>query len=120
MRRGTTPTHNFETEIDLTGADVIYITYAQRKSEDYMPLRVDPTLSKVFDEEFETILELEKDRMTITPECISVTLTQEETLAFSENKKVYIQIRVGYPDKSAIASDVIETRAQMILKDGVI
>ena len=61
MRRGTTPTHNFETEIDLTEADVIYITYAQRKSEDYIPLRVDPTLSKVFDEEFETILELKKD-----------------------------------------------------------
>lgn len=99
MRRGTTPTHIFETDTDLTAAEVIYLTYRQDN---------------------ENLLELTGDRIDVYADRIEVTLTQEETLAFKPNKTVYIQIRARYADDSAIASNIIETTSQVILKDEVI
>lgn len=99
MRRGTTPTHIFETDIDLTAAEEIYLTYRQDTCN---------------------ILELTMDRMEVTPEQIQVSLTQAETLMFKANKPVYIQMRVKFADESAIASDVINTTTQQILKEGLI
>lgn len=58
--------------------------------------------------------------MEVTPEQIQVTLTQAETLMFKANKPVYIQMRVKFADESAIASDVINTTTQQILKEGLI
>lgn len=99
MRRGTTPTHTFETDIDLTAAEEIYLTYRQDKCN---------------------ILELQMDRMEVTPEQIQVTLTQAETLMFKASKPVYIQLRVKFPGVPAIASDIINTMVQPILKEGLI
>lgn len=99
MRRGTTPTHTFSTDVDLTGASVIWLTYKQG--------------GKV-------LLTKEKDDMTVTAESIEVTLTQNETLTFSDNKGVEMQIRAKFPNGSAIASNVMHASVDKILKDGVI
>lgn len=99
MRRGTTPTHTFETDIDLTDAEVIYITYKQ---------------------DGKIALEKTRDDLTITAESLQVKLTQEETLAFSMSRPVEMQIRARFPDGSAIASQVMRTTADVILKEGVI
>lgn len=99
MRRGTTPTHIFGTDLDLTDAEVIYVTYQQNGN---------------------TLLELTGDRIVVAADHIEVELTQLDTLAFRQNEKVYIQIRARFSDGSAVASNVIETTARMILKEGVI
>lgn len=99
MRRGTTPTHIFKTSIDLTEAEVIFITYRQGNKN---------------------VLEKSREDLIITDEQVSVKLTQEETLLFSINDAVKIQIRAKYADQSAIASNVITTKADVILKEGVI
>lgn len=99
MRRGTTPTHIFKTSIDLTEAEVIFITYRQGNKN---------------------VLEKSREDLIVTNEQVSVKLTQEETLLFSINDAVKIQIRAKYADQSAIASNVITTKADVILKEGVI
>lgn len=99
MRRGTTPTHIFETDIDLTSAEVVYITYKQTTGE---------TLTK------------EKSDIAIEEDKLTIKLTQEETLAFQTTGRVSIQIRARFPDGSAIASNIIQTTADEILRDGVI
>ena len=97
--RGTTPTHYFEVEIDLTNTEVLYLTYKQG--------------SKI-------IVEKEKPDLTVTAEEVSVTLTQEETLAFSDKQDVEIQFRGRYPDGTAVESEILEVEVGRILKDGVI
>lgn len=100
MRRGTTPTHIFGTDIDLTDAEVIYITYRQNKR---------------------IVLEKTKDDFSLlTPEEIRVELTQQETLSFSSVGKIEIQIRARFPNNKAVACQVISTNANIILKEGVI
>lgn len=98
MRRGTTPTHTFNTDLDLTAAEVIYITYQQDCKN----------------------LELTGDRITRDINKVIVTLTQEETLAFAEDQPVYIQIRARFGDGEAVASNIIKVDAREILKDGLI
>lgn len=99
MRRGTTPTHTFTTDVDLTGASVLYLTYKQNGR-----IKVEKTI----------------DDVTINPESVQVTLTQKETLAFDDEGDVRIQIRARFPDGSAVASNIIKTTAQIILKEGEI
>ena len=99
MRRGTTPTHIFNVDIDLTGADEIYLTYKQG--------------SKVIVEFDRSNIEVEEDKLT-------VKLTQEETLLFKLTPQVRIQIRAKFPSGLAVASNIISTNAEEILKDGEI
>lgn len=99
MRRGTTPIHTFTTDIDLTDAEVIYITYEQTGA---------------------VVMEKQKEDLTITADSISVKLTQEETLTFTLGKPVEMQIRAKFADGTAVASQVMQTKADVILKEGVI
>ena len=99
MRRGTTPTHIFKTSFDLTDAEVIFITYRQGNKN---------------------VMEKTGDDLTVTAEEITTKLSQEETLKFSTSGSVEIQIRARFPDGSAIASQIIRTSANAILKEGVI
>lgn len=99
MRRGTTPTHIFAVDIDLTDAAVLFITYRQNGK---------------------TVLEKSLEDCEITTEEIRVTLSQEDTLAFSVEGKVEIQIRAKYPSGDAVACQIIRTSANVILKEGVI
>ena len=96
-RRGSTPTNVFNVNIDLTGA-TIYITYKQG--------------SKIIVEKTGTAIQVEQNRLT-------TSLTQEETLRFAPGP-VKVQIRYVRPDGFADASNIIETRADEILKDGEI
>lgn len=99
MFRGTTPTNIFDVDVDCTTAELIYITYSQRGR---------------------TIVEKTISDIDVTAETLSVTLTQAETLKFNAINEVEIQIRVKFPDDKAIASNIITTTAERILKEGVI
>ena len=100
MKRGTTPTHTFTVDVDLTSATVIYLTYKQNG---------------------ETIVERDISNMTVTSDSIEVKLTQTETLAFSTTGNIQIQIRAGFSDGSRIASDILSVSpAGQILKEGAI
>ena len=99
MRRGTTPTHTFKTDLDLTTAEVIYITYEQGDK---------------------VVFEKTKEDLTVTAEEITLDLTQADTLALSPIGKVYFQIRAKLPGGKAVASNIMECPAKKILKNGVI
>ena len=100
MRRGTSPTHIFTTDIDLSEViKDIYITYQQNKR---------------------TIVEKTNPSITIENKKISTELTQEETLRFSDQGNVKIQIRIKTKNDKPIASQVFVTTVNEILKDGMI
>lgn len=99
MRRGTTPTHIFHTGVDLREADVLYVTYTQNRK---------------------VCVEKDISDCTITADSVEVQLSQAETLSFGAYGEVYIQIRAGFPDGSRIASNIIKTTVETILKDGEI
>lgn len=98
MLRGTTPTHTFQVDTDLTTASVIYITY---------------------DQDEKPVVEKTGSDITATSSTLVVTLSQAETLRFRDGR-VRIQIRARFPDGSAIASNVITTTAEAVLKEGEI
>ena len=98
MKRGTTPTNTFKTNIDLTGATV-FLTYSQR--------------GKV-------VLEKTGDDLEISAEAIVTRLTQKDTLGFDALQKVSIQIRYVFPDGTAGASNIMTASVGEILKDGEI
>lgn len=98
MIRGTTPTNIFNVDVDLTTATAIYITYAQNGK---------------------TIFEKTIADITVEADKLTVTLTQAETLKF-DDRDVAIQIRAKFADGAAIASNIINTAVDEVLKDGVI
>lgn len=99
MVRGTTPIHVFTSNISLEDIDLVYITYKQKDV---------------------VILEKTIEDVEIEDNKIRVKLTQENTLRFAESLPVEIQIRLKYIDGCAIASNIIRTSAERILKDGEI
>lgn len=97
MRRGSTPTNTFTVDIDLTGATV-FVSYEQSGR---------------------VVVEKTGSDLTITPDEITLDLTQEETLKFRPGE-VLIQIRYVFPSGAADASNIIKTTFERIIKDGVI
>ena len=97
--RGTTPVHTFHVSLDLTDAEVIYITYKQGSK---------------------TLIEKEKGDLEITAETLAFKLTQEETLALKSSQSVEVQIRARFPDGTAVDSNIMQSPVGRILKDGVI
>lgn len=98
MYRGTTPTNVFRTDVDLSNASVLFITYKQGGK---------------------LVLEKSIEDVQIEKKKLIVELSQKDTLLFSEGI-VTIQIRAKFPDGSAIASSLIRTSTYEILKDGEI
>ena len=99
MIRGTTPTHVFTTDVDLSDASVVYVTYAQGSLK----------------------LEKTKDDLTFTDKGFEVKLSQKETLAFKAmGASAEGQIRARYEDGTAVASNVIVVPISKIIKGGVI
>lgn len=98
MKRGTTPTNIFNTDVDLRGSNV-YITYEQLGN---------------------TVLEKSGDDVMVEEDKVTVTLTQEETLSFNDRYPVYMQIRAIFPDGGAVASNIMKTEVGIILKEGAI
>lgn len=100
MWRGTTPTHTFTLPDGVHFEDfaVVYLTYAQGGR---------------------TVLEKTKNEMEATDDGFRLIFSQADTLCFSPGP-VSIQIRARYPDGRAVASSIITTTAQEVLKDGEI
>lgn len=101
MRRGTTPTHTFTTDIDLSEATDIYVTYQQ---------------------DGENVVEKTIDDITFFDGGFFIKLTQADTLAFTsdKSKKINVQVRAVLLDETVIASNIISIDAHAILKDGEI
>lgn len=98
MYRGTTPTNVFRTDVDLENASVLFVSYKQN--------------GKV-------VLEKSLEDVSVKKTLVTVNLTQKETLLFQDGI-VTIQIRAKLPDNTAIASNLIRTTAEEIVKDGEI
>ena len=99
MYRGTTPTLRFSLPFDTSTLDAVWVTIAQG--------------GKV-------IINKKKSDCDLNGKDISVTLTQEETLALKAENKTEIQIRVLTTDGVALASAIFREDTKCILKDGVI
>lgn len=110
MRRGTTPTLTFTLPYDIA-ISALYITFVQGDK---------------------TILEKTIDDVTIDGNKITLSLTQDDTLLFEAPLSqpqppfskmpdiVLIQLRLRDENGNAVASQIIKTTVDAILKDGVI
>ena len=101
MIRGTTPAITASVPVDLTG---MHCELTLRQGQ--------------------TRVILTGDRLTVsageTSSVVAFRLTQEETLNFDADKRVYVQIRVATAAGKALASNVMQASVHDILKDGVI
>lgn len=97
--RGTTPTNIFNVNVDLTEAEDIIISYAQKGNV---------VINKMISD------------IDVTEDTVSTTLTQTETLKLDAAYDVDIQIRALFDDGTAIASDIITVDVGKILYEGVI
>lgn len=98
MRRGTTPTITINADLDLTDASNLFVTFKQDGVVVF-----EKTLSDV----------------TVTEETVVVNLTQDETLALNTSAGLQFQIRASLGDNK-VASNVMQTTVEKILKEGVI
>lgn len=99
MYRGTTPTNTITVDLDLRGMTV-YVTYTQGR---------------------EVLFEKTNADITINETALIVPLTQADTLRLSSRAKVvYVQVRAIDSEGNAVASNVMTTTAEAILKDGEI
>ena len=103
--RGTTPsiTFHINTELDLAEIAEIWITFKSKFGSEIN--------EKTFTKEDVTI-DAENNN-------INLFMTQDDTLAFSDNP-YNIQIRLRTNDNMAYASSILEEPIGKILKDGVI
>ncbi|NLS84140.1 MAG: hypothetical protein GXZ14_00800 [Ruminococcaceae bacterium] len=79
-------------------------------------------LKKIFVTFKQSSVEIEKGAENIDTEINSLqcTFTQEETLQFDADERLYVQLRAITKDGSAIASGIASIYVADILKDGVI
>lgn len=103
MRRGTTPTLTFTTPYaaDLWVLGRSWITFEQRGT-DLFSVRMDD------------------ESVTVTDSAVTITLTQEQTLAMTTADKLSIQLRGIVGENKAVGSNVVQTTVCGILKDGEI
>lgn len=88
MRRGTTPEHTFTLPFDTSIIASVRIIYEQNDEEKIIKT---------------------KDDCTFAGDVIKVKLTQEDTLTFTCNSTIKIQVRILTTDGEAITSDIIKT-----------
>ena len=100
MRRGTNPVLTFELPEAIT-ISALYITFQQNR---------------------QTVLEKDLTNVTYEQESGTITLplSQEETLLFSELEPVWVQIRLRDNLGNAVASEPRRVNVGEIFKDGVI
>ena len=104
MTRGTTPTEVYELDtpdLDMSTLTVVWITIRDERDQKYT---WDDISRMSFDNENKTI---------------SITFTQEETLAFVPGQAT-VDIRALTADNKAIATDTTIIEIHDIQKDGVI
>ena len=98
MRRGTTPTITITTDIDLTQASNLFVTFKQGGDG----IAFEKTL----------------DEVTVTENAVICELEQNDTLALKDGL-VMIQIRATLGD-SKVASNIMTASVDAILKGGAI
>lgn len=96
---GTTPTHVFVLPFDVDLIKSIRIIYAQAG---------------------EVVMTKENEDLQLEGNSVRYKLTQEETLAFDDSKRVEIQVRVLTVDGDALASDIYSVFAERCLERSVI
>lgn len=97
IKRGTTPIHIFETELDLTDCSEMFITYKQ----------------------FGRILvQKEKKDCDISEDKIETRLTQKETMLFDDDAQVKAEIEAEFPDGSVVRSDIMTACVLETLYEG--
>ena len=101
MTRGTTPKHTFYFGYELPEINALFVTYAQDGET-----VIEKNLADV---------EIAGDRKSL-----SLSLTQEETLAFNEGTQVEVQIRFKDSEGSAYSTVPAQLTAGRILKEGEI
>ncbi len=104
MRRGTTPTHEFEiiidgTPLDLDLIDEVEIVYCQHGIE---------------------VLKKNKSMCSISGNIISVTLTQEETFLFTEFAVIEVQVRVLTNLGTVPACEILKLNCERCLSGEVL
>lgn len=99
MIRGTTPTVIFTLPFEAEVFETVWITFSQNSRE---------------------VFTLYSDELILNGDTITAKLTQEQTLKLTGRCKVDIQIRGKTYDGKALASNVMSTWAERILKDGEI
>ncbi len=99
MIRGTTPTHTFQIPFSTNLLNEIRITYAQGNS---------------------VIVEKKTEDCILDDMNITVRLTQEETMSFSERKTAEVQLRVLLNDGNVLATPVLRLDVGELLKDEII
>lgn len=99
MIRGTTPTHTFQIPFNTNLLKEIRISYAQRDA---------------------VVVEKSTEDCKLDGMNISVKLTQEETLRFSENVVAALQLRVLLNDGNVLATPVLRLDVGELLQDEVI
>ena len=99
MIRGTTPTLEFVLPSEIPSFKTLWITFAQNNIE---------------------IFTVKKDQCEIEGNIIRVTLDQDQTLNLSASTFLEMQIRGLTVNDESVASNIIKTQVQRILKDGVI
>lgn len=99
MIRGTTPTLEFSLPFGTDLIKEVYISFAQGVN---------------------IVLEKTLEDCVCSGEMLTVRLTQKDTLMFAHGMLVDIQLRVLTVNGEALASDIIRTSVERILKDGEI
>ena len=99
MKQGTTPTHIFNVGIDKKLISKVKIIYAQGDK---------------------IVLTKMTEDCTIADKKISVKLTQEETLRFTANSNVNIQLRILTVNNDALVSNVFSVQCGVLLDKGVL
>ncbi len=104
IRRGATPTFEFETETDLSVFSEIYIVIKQEVGNGYVS--VEKTLTK--------------DCKKLDEKHFSVKLSQEETLAFEDGKKTELQLKGKTHEGDVMTTDIFNLNVKRVLKEEVI
>lgn len=98
MKRGTTQQLTFILPEEISIA-ALFITFRQNNR---------------------TVLEKSLEDVTVDGKKITFQLSQEDTLKFCAPHALYIQLRIRDTLGNAVASEIIRTDAEVILKEGVI
>lgn len=98
MYRGDTPTFQFTLPIDGSLITALNISFAQDET---------------------VLVEKSLEDVTVAGQTITVALTESETLLFSDEENVQVQLRIGM-GKSRRASEIFKVRVKGILKEGAL
>lgn len=99
MIRGTTPTLEFSLPFDVESVATLYVTFKQMGR---------------------TVIERTLSECRYDGKVLYVDLTQNETLSFTAGQQVDMQIRAKFTSGKAVASEIMTTSVQRVLKGGVV